>query len=209
MIPQMNRIKGNYYRAAFHLAHGQEELRGQFEQSALPHLNQLYRAAYYLTKNEADADDLVQGTFLKAYRCFHQYESGTNCRAWLLTILRSLFLNDYARKKRQPEMVDWDQIDRAYETMISQRNEASAGSNPETLLLAQVTDTQVTLALKALPEEYRTAIVLVDVEDLTYDEVVKVMHCPVGTVRSRVSRGRRMLQVALKDYATQYGLSKS
>jgi RNA polymerase sigma-70 factor, ECF subfamily len=199
MSPEMNQIKANFPRPAVLFGQGTRALRQQFETAGLPHLNHLYRAAYYLTRNDAEAEDLVQDTFLKAYRSFHQFQPGTNCRAWLLTILRRLFLNGYDRKKRQPEMVDWDQCDRSYETLIVQGEQTGAASNPETLLLSQVTDAQITVALKALPEEYRSAIVLVDVEELTYDEAAKVMQCPVGTVRSRVSRGRRLLQLALKD----------
>jgi RNA polymerase sigma-70 factor (ECF subfamily) len=209
MIREMNRTDTKISRAAVFFAREKESFRQEFEEAALPHLNHIYRAAYYLTRNEAEADDLVQDTYLKAYRCFYQFQPGTNCRAWLLTILRSLFLNQYDRKKRQPEMVDWDQIDRTYEAMVRQNEQADAADNPETLLLSRVTDTQVTLALKRLPEEYRAAIVLVDVEDLTYDEAAQVMQCPVGTVRSRISRGRRMLQVALKDYASERGFTKS
>ena len=202
----MNETAGK--AAMFSIGRSKETLRRDFEAVALPHLNQLYRAAFYLTRNEAKAEDLNQDTYLRAYRCFYQFQPGTNCRAWLLTILRSLFLNNYDRKKRHPEVLDWGQIDRTYEIMIDQSNQARAESNSETLLLSQVTVPQVGLALKALPEEYRTAIVLVDVEDLTYEETARIMDCPVGTVRSRVSRGRRLLQVALREYAVERGLIK-
>ena len=192
-------------RQPFFSQHKEKTLKGEFERVALPHLNQLYRAAYYLTKSEADADDLVQGAFLKAYRCFYQFESGTNCRAWLLTILRNLFLNDYARKKRQPEMVDWEKIDQAYDLLL-ERAHSPEKNSPESFLFSRLIGHEVQQALKKLPEEFRLAIALVDIEDLTYDEAGKVMGCPTGTVRSRVSRGRRILQVALMNYALESGV---
>ena len=184
----------------FSSVRSKETLRSDFEAVALPHLNQLYRAAYYLSRNESDANDLVQDTYLKAYRVFHQFRPGTNCRAWLLTILRTLFLNDYERNKRRPEMVDWAGIEQTYESMVAASGSASSIGNPEAMLCAQLTDPQIAQAVRDLPEEYRTAIVLVDVEELTYEEAAQVMKCPVGTVRSRISRGRRMLQVVLKEF---------
>jgi RNA polymerase sigma-70 factor (ECF subfamily) len=142
---------------------------------------------------------------LKAYRCFYQYESGTNCRAWLLTVLRSLFLNDYARKKRQPEMVDWEKIDQADDLML-ERAHSPEKNSPESFLFSRLIGHEVQQALKKLPDKFRLAIILVDIEELTYDEAGKVMGCPIGTVRSRVFRGRQILQVALRDYAIQTGL---
>ncbi|MBI4528705.1 MAG: sigma-70 family RNA polymerase sigma factor [Deltaproteobacteria bacterium] len=182
-------------------------LKAEFERVALPHLSRLYTAAFYLTKNEAEAEDLVQETYLRAFRFFHKFQPGTNCRAWLLSIQRHLFINRYRQKGREREMVDWQKIEQVYESMVIQPGSAEK-NNPEDLFLSQVMEYEVQEALKALPEEFRVAIVLVDIEELSYEDAAKVMECPVGTVRSRLSRARRMLQVALKDYAVRKGVTK-
>ena len=182
-------------------------LKEEFERVALPHLSHLYTAAYYLTKNEAEAEDLVQETYLRAFRFFDKFEPGTNSKAWLLSIQRNLFINRYRQKRREPEMVDWEKIEQDYESMVEQ-GERAEKENPENLFFSQLMDHEVEEALKEIPEEFRTAIILVDIEELSYEEAAKVMECPVGTVRSRVSRGRRMLQVALRDYALKRGVLK-
>lgn len=179
--------------------------REEFEKVALPHHDRLYTAAFYLTKNEAEAEDLVQEAYLRAFRFFHQFEPGTNCRAWLLSILRNVFINRYRQRKQQPEMVNWETIDETYAAMIAE-HETEDKINPETLLFSSVMDSEVQQALKDLPEEFRTAIILVDIEELSYDEAAAIMECPVGTVRSRLSRGRRLLQVGLREYAQKQGL---
>ncbi len=187
-----------------------KELRAEFERVALPHLSHLYTSAFYLTKDRAEAEDLVQETYLRAFRFFSKFQPGTNCRAWLLSILRNLFINRYQQKKREVERVDWEKIDQVYESIVEQGEKAERAErdNPETLLISQLMDEEVEEALKKLPEEYRTSIVLVDIEELSYEEAAKVMDCAIGTVRSRVSRGRRMLQVALRGYALERGLIK-
>jgi len=184
-----------------------ETLKAEFERVALPHLTPVYTAAFYLTKNEAEAEDLTQETYLRAFRFFDKFEPGTNSKAWLLAILRNLFINRYRQKNREPEMVDWEKIDQAYETIVDQGQTTEKG-NPEKLFFSQLMDHEVEQALKELPEGFRTAVVLVDVEELSYEEAARVMDCAIGTVRSRLSRGRRMLQVALKDYALKSGITK-
>jgi RNA polymerase sigma-70 factor (ECF subfamily) len=184
-----------------------EALKAEFERVALPQLSHLYTAAHYLTKNEAEAEDLVQETYLRAFRFFHKFQPGTNLRAWLLSIQRHLFINRYQQKKREPEMVDWEKIDQVYESIVIQQEKAG-NDNPENLFMSQIMDHEVAQALKGLPEEFRTAIILVDIEELTYEEAAKMLDCPVGTVRSRLSRGRRMLQVALREYALKKGMLK-
>ncbi len=183
-------------------------LKAEFERMTLPYLSHLYTAAFYLTKNEAEAEDLVQETYLRAFRFFERFELGTNCRAWLLSIQRNLFINGYRKNRRKPEMVEWDKIDQAYESMIADHENVGKTHNPEKLFFSQLMDGEVAKALKELPEEFRTAIILVDIEELTYEEAADIMKCPVGTVRSRLSRGRRLLQVALRDYALERGLIK-
>ncbi len=187
-----------------------KELRAEFERVALPQLSHLYTSAFYLTKDRAEAEDLVQETYLRAFRFFDKFQPGTNCRAWLLSILRNLFINRYQQKKREAERVDWEKIDQVYESIVEQGEKAERAErdNPETLLISQLMDEEVEEALKKLPDEYRTAIVLVDIEELSYEEAAKVIECAIGTIRSRVSRGRRMLQVALRDYALERGLIK-
>lgn len=179
-------------------------LKAEFERVALPHLSELYRAAFYLTRYAPEAGDLVQETYLRAFRFFDQFEPGTNCRAWLLTILRNLFVNRYRQKAREPEVLDCEEIERSYGASI-ERAEEHCRSDPESLVFSRIVVDKIETALKKLPEEFRTAIILVDIEELTYEQAGKVMGCPIGTVRSRVSRGRRILQVALRDYAVQSG----
>ncbi len=179
-------------------------LRAEFERLAIPELSHLYRSAFYLTKDKTEAEDLVQKTYLRAFRFFENFQPGTNCRAWLLSILRNLFINRYQQKKREPQTLDWEKIDEVYES-IMERGEKKERGNPENLFVSQLMDEEVEKALRELPEEFRTAIVLVDIEELSYEEAAMVMECAKGTVRSRVSRGRWMFQVALKDYALEKG----
>lgn len=177
-------------------------LRDEFERVALPHLSQLYTAAVYLTKDKSEAEELVQETYLRAFQFFNKFQPGTNCKAWLLTILRHLFINEYHQKRRKPETVDWAEVELVYESMAEQGERA----NPESLFFSKLMDGDIENALKELPEEFRTAIVLVDIEGLTYEHAAQVMRCPLGTIRSRVSRGRRMLQVRLWGYGIERGL---
>ncbi|MCZ6451644.1 MAG: sigma-70 family RNA polymerase sigma factor [Deltaproteobacteria bacterium] len=184
-----------------------EELKAEFERVALPQLSHLYTSAFYLTRDKTEAEDLVQETYIRALRFFDKFKPGTNCRAWLLTILRNLFINRYQQKKREPEKVDWEKIEQVYESMVEQ-GERAERDNPENQLISRLMDEEVERALRELSEEYRMAIVLVDIEELSYEEAAKVMECAIGTVRSRISRGRRMLQVALRSYALKRDLTK-
>ena len=184
--------------------YGKNARKADFERAAIPHLSSLYTAALYLTKDEHEAEDLVQETYLRAYRFFHKFEPDTNCRAWLLSIQRHLFINRYRQIKKQPEFLDWEKIDQDYKLFaLSQEN--TEKTNP---VRCDGTGPEVEKALRELPEEFRTAIVLVDIEELTYEEAEKIMECPIGTVRSRLSRGRRLLQLALRDYALERGLKR-
>lgn len=177
--------------------YGKSAFKADFERLAIPHLHSLYTAALYLTKNEHEAEDLVQETCLRAFRFFHKFEAGTNCKAWLLSIQRRLFINRYRKMKAQPELLDWERIDRDYDALLSQQHRDE--SNPETVVSSRMLGSQLQDAIKDMPEEFRLAIILVDIEELTYEEAARVIDCPIGTVRSRVSRGRRILQVALED----------
>lgn len=181
---------------------GWNNSKDEFERVAMPHLPQVFTAAFYLTKNEHEADDLVQETYLRAFRFFNKFEPGTNCKAWLLSIQRHLFINRYQKRKKQPEFLDWEKVNQDYESFVLS-NEQTEKYNPEVLFSSRDMGPEVEKAIKALPEDFRTAIVLVDINELSYEDAAGIMECAIGTVRSRLSRGRRMLQLALKDYALE------
>ncbi|MFB3108250.1 MAG: sigma-70 family RNA polymerase sigma factor [Candidatus Binatia bacterium] len=190
------------------LSHSTERkrvLKAEFERVALPQRSYLYKVASYLTKKRARAEDLVQETYLRAFRFFDKFEPGTNCKAWLLSILRHLFVNRYRHRKNQPKMVDCECLDELFESTVEQEEMMERG-DPENLLLRNLMHEEVEDALNELPADYRRAVNLVDIDELSYQEAAKVMDCPIGTLRSRVSRGRRMLETALQDYAQKQGL---
>ncbi len=176
--------------------------RAAFDLEALPHLDHLYGAAFYLCADRDRAADLVQETVLRAFRFFDQFEPGTNCRAWLLTILHNTFRNQYRASRRERGQVDIDEPGPALEATEA----AAVETNPETIVLSEVMDQEIVNALRELPEEFRSAIVLVDLQELSYEEAARALGCPVGTVRSRLSRGRRMLERKLAGYALERGI---
>ena len=181
-----------------------EDRRRRFEEGALPHLDALYTMALRLSRNPDDAGDLLQETVLRAYRFFHQFEAGTNCRAWMLTILFNNFRNGYRKSSREQPAASPEEFDRKVETQSLRVD--PAGSNPEAMLSHQGMEGEVEAALAALPEEFREAILLVDVEELSYQEVSGVLEVPIGTVKSRVSRGRAILRDSLAAFAKERGL---
>ena len=171
------------------------EKRRLFEQEAMPHLDALFTAALYLTRNEEEANDLCQETMLRAYRSFHQFTIGTNCRAWLQTILHNLFRTTRSRAKPEHLSANEDDFERAVE---SESLKSSDGlSNPEAIVARRNFDQTVQNALKELPTEFKAAVMLVDLEDMTYKDAAGVLEVPIGTVRSRVSRGRALLRETL------------
>ena len=176
-----------------------EQKRASFEREALPHLDTLYRVGLRLAGNSADAEDLVQETMLRAYRSWAQYTPGTNAKGWLLTILRNLFFNEYRRRSRHPETVDVDTIE-PYAVFPEVQDE-----DPQATFFDRIVDDEVLRAMDELPEVFREAVMLSDVEGLSYEEIAKVLDVPVGTVKSRLFRGRRMLQARLYDYAVGMG----
>jgi RNA polymerase sigma-70 factor (ECF subfamily) len=177
--------------------------REEFSRWALPHMDQVYTASLYLTRNREEAEDLLQETYLRAYRFWHQFTSGTNCKAWLMTILRNSFKNRYRDRYREQHAVEFDE-----ELYDSRAAADTAPSDPETLVLSHLLDDEVESALKTLPLEFLEVIVLVDIQELSYEEAAAAFGCPIGTVRSRLSRGRRLLQTALREYAKERGYGR-
>jgi RNA polymerase sigma-70 factor, ECF subfamily len=180
-----------------------EERRERFLTEAMPHIDRLYSAALRYTRDPVDAEDLVQETTLKAFRSFHQYEPGTNLRAWLYRILHTTYLSMYRRAQRRPQETLQDEIDdySLYDDLA--RNGTGSA---EQQALAQLTSEEVREALAELPEVFRLAVYLADVEGFSYREVAEIMDSPVGTVMSRLHRGRKALQKALGSYARARGL---
>jgi RNA polymerase sigma-70 factor, ECF subfamily len=167
---------------------------------ALVHLDALYHVALRLTRNRAEAEDVVQEAFLRAFRSFHRFNPGTNCRAWLFTILRNVFLNrvrTQGREVLEAEMGGVDQVEVMADTQV--------GANPEERFLQTVLHGDVDRALMTLPLAFREAVLLVDIEGLTYREVADIVGCPIGTVMSRLSRGRALLRRSLVRFAREHG----
>ncbi len=173
--------------------------RDEFEREALVHLDTLYNVALRLAGNKSDAEDLVQETVLKAYRAWDKYEAGTNCRAWLVTIMRNTFINKFRRESRRPGTVQYDSVE---DVSVF---EAVQDKDPEGSFFRFIVDAEVKRAIQDLPEEFRIPVVLSDIEGLSYAEIAEILDIPVGTVKSRLFRGRRRLQQRLYEYAVEMG----
>ncbi len=178
-----------------------------FEEEALSFLNALYRTALRMTKNPDDAGDLVQETYVRALRFRHQFRTGTNLKAWLFRILTNTFINMYRRKAARPEFTDVEGLDEyvLYNRMAELQSPGTR-SEPERTVIDAVMDEEVKSALDDLPEYYRTAVVLSDIEGFSYKEIADILHIPLGTVMSRLHRGRRFLQRRLYEHAKQHGI---
>ncbi|HTP79682.1 MAG TPA: sigma-70 family RNA polymerase sigma factor [Bacteroidota bacterium] len=180
-----------------------QKKQGEFEAEALPHMDILYNFALRTTGNENDARDLLQETYLKAYRFWDKYEKGTNIRAWLFRIMKNSYINRYRKESREPDTVDYDDVENFYDSI---RSQAADTNDLQQRMFGGLLGDEVTRALQELPDDFRTVVILCDIEGLSYEEIAEFLDCPIGTVRSRLHRGRKMLQAKLFDYAKSKGV---
>jgi RNA polymerase sigma-70 factor (ECF subfamily) len=177
----------------------------EFETLALSHLDPLYSAALRLTKNERDAEDLVQDTCMRAFRFFDKFERGTNMKAWLFKILTNTFINRYRRRVKERNVVEGSERDAVHERFIS-RDATDFAANPEQYLFDRLLSDDVLRAIDGLPIDFRLVVILADLQEFSYKEIAEILDCPVGTVMSRLFRGRKLLQKTLREYALGQGV---
>jgi RNA polymerase sigma-70 factor (ECF subfamily) len=187
---------------------GVSEARREFEEASLVHMDGLYGLALRLTRRPADAEDLVQETYLRAYRFHDRFEPGTNLKAWLYRIMTNLFINRYRRGAHERRLLDGPESDGITQSTVS-REAQRLLEDPESRFEEPIFGAKVAEAMDALPEEFQTVVWLADVEELPYREIAAVVGCPIGTVMSRLHRGRRLLRKALADHAEGFGLGRA
>ena len=177
-----------------------------FAEQAMVYMDQLYSAARRMTRNTADAEDLVQETYLRAYRGFGNFQQGTNLRAWLFRILTNAFINSYRSKQRKPQSVDLASVEDLYlHQRLGGDTRAALGASAEDVLMETLVESEIIEALESLPEEYRIAVLLADVEGFAYKEIAEILDVPMGTVMSRLHRGRKTLQKRLLEFVKTRG----
>jgi RNA polymerase sigma-70 factor (ECF subfamily) len=179
----------------------------EFQQLALCHIDALFASALRLTKNDGDAQDLVQDTFLRAYRFFDKFERGTNIKAWLFKILTNTFINRYRRKLKERTLTEGSEREAVHERLLA-KDAQEYQSNPEQAVFDRLLSDDVLRAIDGLPDDFRMVVVLADLQEFSYKEIAEIMDCPVGTVMSRLYRGRRLLQKNLERYAIELGIVK-
>ena len=183
------------------------ERAARFERDAMPYLDQLYSAALRTTRNPSDAEDLVQETFAKAFAAFHQYKPGTNLKAWLYRIQTNTYINSYRKKQRQPLESDAAEVE-DYQLARAEAHSSTGLKSAENQALDHLPDNDIKRALQNLPEDFRLAVYYADVEGFPYKEIAEIMDTPIGTVMSRLHRGRKLLREQLEDYARERGFLK-
>jgi RNA polymerase sigma-70 factor (ECF subfamily) len=184
------------------------EHKRRFQAEAIPMLDSLYAGALRMTRNPADAEDLLQETMMRAYRSFDRFEEGTNLKAWLFRILTNAYINTYRKKQREPQKISQDEIEDFDLYRELKDHDPQMSVTPETLVLDRLVDGDILQAIDDLPEQFRLAVVLSDVEDFSYAEIAEIMDVPLGTVMSRLHRGRKALQKRLWDVAKDRGIVK-
>ena len=184
----------------------EQEKASVFDKELMPHVDSMYNFAYRLAFDEDDAKDLVQDTYLKAFRFINSFERGTNAKAWLFRILKNSFINEYRKKSKQPAKVDYNEVASYYNSRL-RRDEGMTDLRLETV--QHMIGDEITGALNALPVDFRTVIILGDLEGFTYEEMAKILDIPIGTVRSRLHRARNMLRERLLSYAKEMGYDKN
>ncbi|MGN8225301.1 sigma-70 family RNA polymerase sigma factor [Gracilimonas sp. BCB1] len=184
------------------LTRDEKQKQKDFDEEIIPHMDALYNFALRLTTDPNDAEDLVQDTIVKAYRFFSSYEKGTNAKAWMFRILKNSFINNYRKTSKKPSQVDYDEVSSYYESIRAERTDTS---DLENLMFREMMDDDLSNALKRLPEDFRTVVLLCDVDGFTYEEIANMLDVPIGTIRSRLHRGRNLLKTELLEYAKKRG----
>jgi RNA polymerase sigma-70 factor (ECF subfamily) len=180
----------------------EQKLNEEFEREAVPHMDSLYNFALKMTGDSDDASDLIQETYLKAFRFWDKFEKGTNCKAWLFRIMKNTFINTYRKKSKEPDKVDYEDIENFYENI---KPSSTDSAHLEKDIYDNLLDDELSEAISSLPEDFRTVVILCDIEGYTYDEIADFVDVPVGTVRSRLHRARKMLYTKLYKYASNKG----